>query len=186
MKVNHRTVDDRQQGVLFDPQHLVGSMGRARYIIGRVVEELSAERLNGVRHLTDSRCEYCPDVTADGRFYECKAVGKSNQLFVYKGRLEKDSVFDQHHDFSYIIWKHNFSVETQLTVTELENGIRQSIQAVYIVPFRTIRNALLSKPLVKLNSNYGGGKKEVYGSGYRCALSEFEEYRNEQTALDLG
>lgn len=80
----------------------LGGHGHVRHVIGNLVEELTAKLMHGRRHKTQSTMDYCPDVSAplydDGewlntQYFECKAAGSSNEMFVYKGRLIKDREF---------------------------------------------------------------------------------------------
>lgn len=156
--------------------------GHVRFIIGDLVERLVAERLGGIRRKNDCRCDYCPDVVVDGtRYVECKAVGRSNQVFVYAGRLDKDRRFvELGNDLSYFILRHDVDTLAASTVQQLEAMVVEGTVAMYHMPFAIIDQACSKLPEEKLNSKYGRhGNDQCYGSGFRMTLSLFEAWRIE-------
>lgn len=187
-------VKTTEQLRLFDPPLDVTDHGYARHVVGELFEELSAIVLGGRRHRTDSRADYCPDISVDNfmyfnyawctwatriQYYECKACGLSNQFMIYAGRLAKDRRFNQHRHLSYIVWSHSASTKQARTVNELRSLILQKINAAYIVPFNVIDELSASVRQEKLNSAYGASRTngKVYGSGFRIPLRMIEDYK---------
>lgn len=122
-------------------------------------------------------------MVVDGaRYVECKAVGRSNQAFVYAGRLEKDRRFVAlGHDLSYFIVRHDVDTLKASTVQQLESMVASQIMAMYHVPFAAIDQTCSTLPEEKLNSKYGRhGNDRCYGSGFRMTLSTFEAWRIER------
>jgi hypothetical protein len=169
-------VSNERQGTLF-AEPLRGH-GHVRAVIGNLAENLTAEFVGGKRHKTDSTADYCPDVSRGrGRwreYFESKAVGQSGQLFVYEKRLYRDAMFSEKHRLSYIVWRNDQETKDAETVEELEQGIIASMRCVYFIPFQELHKVLAGRPVVKLNSKYGGTDRETYGTGYRIALSAFD------------
>lgn len=161
----------------------LGNHGHVRIVIGDFVEELTALLFDGVRHKTDSTKDYCPDVSVPqlDLFLECKAAGRSNETFVYSGRMERDATFAETNRLFYVIWHHTANTMQARTVNELKSLLLSRLQSIYIVPFGVIEFLSLSiSDIVKLNSHYGltnGDKKKEYGSGYRIKLSKLADYK---------
>lgn len=157
----------------------------ARNIAGDLCEELTAMLFNGRRHRTDSRADYCPDVSvlhaedwADGELYiESKSAGLSRQTFIYSGRLAKDEAFARDHRLYYCIWHHRAATKQAKTEAELRSLLLSKMQCAYVVPFGAIKQLCELLNAEPLNSAYGGTDRAVYGSGYRINLSLIEQYR---------
>lgn len=167
-------VDDYRSTLLVD-----GSVnhGLVRTVIGNYYEDKTAKLFQGTVHRTDSRCDYCPDVSACNKFYEVKAVGNSGQAFIYAGRLVKDIRFAEDHALYYCIWRH--SVKTQLvnTVAELKAKLATSTLGYMLVPFSDVLMLCRASQVTKLNSKYGGSDSNPrYGSGYRISVSKLAQY----------
>jgi hypothetical protein len=158
----------------------LGGHGHIRTLIGDWAEDLTAWFFNGIRRKTDSRCDYCPDVSVSGGFIECKAAGQTRQTFVYSGRLDRDWVFSQSHRLWYCIWHHDVKTKSFDFVSELLRAFIVSLKAVYVVPFWAFYSVARSRPCVRLNSKYGGSDKNpTYGAGYRVNLSNLNDWKIE-------
>ena len=162
------------QLLIWDPP--LGNHGHVRNVIGNLVEDLTAALIDGHRHKTDSRAEYCPDVSADNVYYESKAAGRSRQTFIYSGRLIKDRLFTADYNLKYVIWHHQAETKTAKTVGELERLILRSMRSVYIVPFSSVDTICSALAEEKLNSKYGGTCRKTYGSGYRISIKLLSEF----------
>ena len=162
-------------------------MGHIRTVIGNTVEDLTCALIpDSRRHKTDSRADYCPDVSANGRYYETKAVGRSREAFVYSGRLKKDRQFvDDGNQLDYVIWHHKVAVAGIQTVEELSSAIIGNIVSAYIIPFDDFWFLCQWLPVEKLNSKYGKHQTEpsTYGTGYRINLTWLDNYRLADGAL---
>ncbi len=168
---------DTQHKLFYEP---IDGHGQVRVLLGDFVEKLTAKLLGGVRYRTDSRCDYCPDVTVGNRFFEVKAVGNTNYTFIYEGRLEKDLVFAQTHELYYVLWSHG--TDTLLCEDEFElfSWFIHNLKEVLIVPFTSMYEVAQSQPLTKLNSNYGHCRdtataKTLYGAGRRISLRKIKQ-----------
>lgn len=170
----------RPQRFIFnkDEYTTVDSMGFARYTIGRLAERLTKATLPFSKiHKDISGYDYCPDISWLGAYYEVKAVGKSNQLFIYKGRLENDIKLHEQREFFYLIWRHGAGVVLGETSAELKKKIITTLKALYIIPFSVVLKSCVERAEIKLNSNYGHSlTNKLYGSGYRMALSIFNKF----------
>lgn len=156
--------------------------GLCRVKVGQFYEERAAEWVGGDVHQTDSRADYCPDVSrqegGQRSYFEVKAVGRSNCAFVYGGRLERDLVFAKDRPLTYLIWRHTVAMEDCDTARDLVERLWLNTAAIYLVPFEAMYEILKRQPLQKLNSKYGKSDTEPqYGSGYRLALSKLENFR---------
>lgn len=165
-----------RQPWLFDQP--LGNHGHCRAVIGNLIEELTASLVNGKRHKTMNG-RYCPDVSRGQEYFECKAVGRSRQAFVYAGRLEKDRKFAQQYPLTYILWHHEAGIEEIPTVRALELAVRANLRAIYCIPFQQLYHQCVSRPLVKLNSKYGCAQDypNTYGSGYRVPISALDPWQ---------
>lgn len=162
------------QGYLWDD---LGNHGHVRTVVGALAEKLTAKLVNGKIHKTDSTASYCPDVSSNGTYFESKAVGRSNQAFVYGGRLEKDRVFAAEHRLVYVIWNHAANSKTVGSVSELEGLVFSTMRRLYIVPFAAIDQICSAITPGKLNSKYGGSnERPEYGSGFRISLSLLDRW----------
>ncbi len=167
---------ESHQPFLFE--EMLTGHGHVRTVVGDAVEELSVLYLNGERHRTDSRADYCPDISRKvGRrrqYFECKGVGRSRTPFIYAGRLAKDKRLVAHgYDLSYVIWHHGARTKLFSTVTELRQGLLTNMRALYIIPFSAIAEVCSHLKEEKLNSAYGHAvdNRKTYGSGFRLNLS---------------
>lgn len=145
-------------------------------MIGELAERIICSRIGGHRHKTDSRCDYCPDVSVGSMFFECKAVGLTNQMFIYAGRLNNDRLFAANHMLWYAVVHHRTSTKKWCTVKELETAVITSIRCIYLIPFSVVSAKCIKE--VPLNSKYGSSQsnKRLYGSGFRLPLSWFTEW----------
>lgn len=150
--------------------------GHIRTVVGDLAERMTCERMGGRRLKTDARCEYCPDVQVGRMYFECKAVGRSGQLFVYAGRLAKDRAFAAVHVLWYAVWRHRADTKGCRTVAELEAAVRASVRCLYVMPFSAVDAACATVEERPLNSKYGRGGDQNYGSGFRVPLSRFAEW----------
>lgn len=174
----------------------LGNHGHVRTVIGRLVEELTAEFVGGKRHRTDSQSVYCPDVSRrhiltdygvclfdTAQYFESKSAGNSKQTFVYTGRLVKDRAFvDLGNELYYVVWHHRAHSKEAKTISQLEWLVGERMREVYVVPFGAFEAVCLSLKVEPLNSQYYGpaatrDQKETYGSGYRVPLKLIEAYR---------
>lgn len=162
------------QPYLFDV--LLGNHGHVRTVIGNLCERLTVERFPGaVQHRTDSRCDYCPDISWQSMYFEVKAAGRTRQTFIYEGRLHKDREFNKHHNLWYIVWHHLAKTKSVDTVRGLEELVLKMMKAVYVVPFSAIDAICQTMRPEKLNSKYGPGGN-TYGSGYRIPVKRLAEW----------
>jgi hypothetical protein len=150
----------------------LGNHGDVRCVVGDLAETLTARLVGGARHKTDSRAAYCPDVSANGTYFESKAVGRSRTAFVYGGRLDKDRVFAASHRLVYVIWHHGADSKLAATAEQLVALVLRTMRCVYVVPFGAIDRLCSTIKPDRLNSKYGGSdSRPEYGSGYRIRLS---------------
>lgn len=178
---------------LFDYPIEESDHGYARHVVGELIEEISALVLGGYRHKTDSRCDYCPDLSVPDwisynpalcmwqtgmTYFECKAAGLSRQTFIYEGRLKKDRCFAKRFDLKYLIWHHTAKTKQARSVFELRSLLLQRIVCAYLVPFSVIDSICQGLSIEKLNSAYGhSDSNPVYGSGVRIPIKALEAYR---------
>lgn len=156
------------------------SMGRARAIAGAFFEGLTVGALGGCRHRTDSRCDYCPDVSIGNEYFEVKGAGLSGEFLIYKGRLEKDATFAKHHPLTYIVWSHGADFLKATCEIGLKALIQASLKGYYRIPFDVLHAKAMTVTPTKLNSAYGhSDTNPIYGEGYRMKLVWFGEYFNE-------
>lgn len=138
------------------------------------------ERLDGSWKCVKCGWTYdCPQPngcrTGTASYFESKAVGQSNQAFVYAGRLEKDRRFAQQRPLNYVIWSHSTTVKGVETVEQLRRLMLASIRKTYMLSFEYLDAVCQRLTPEPLNSKYGGSdERPEYGSGYRIALSLIE------------
>lgn len=176
-----------QQLDFFQGDEPLGNHGTVRNIIGNCAEELTKKVLRLRRHKTDSTCDYCPDLSRGSIYFESKAMGCSNQTFIYTGRLEKDREFAADNWLGYAIWWHSAKTKQAQTVGELRALFHWHLRGLFIVPFEAIETLCDARPIEPLNSKYGRSNEPgtLYGSGYRINARElypwlFIEWEREQ------
>lgn len=176
------------------PQPII-SHAYVRNHLGELVEILLAKLLGGRRFSTDSRTSYCPDIAvplhrspvpiptyqhrhALTAFIECKAAGRSNQTFIYSGRLEKDKAFSEENLLLYGIWHHATPTKEAATTQELEALFLYHTRSIYLLPFSSVYALAQTLPIEKLNSKYYHPKKNeaTYGQGYRLPIKQLVNY----------
>ncbi len=175
---------NRQQRLFEQPMN---GHAQSRNVLGEIVEDLAAALFNGVRHKTDCRCDYCPDVSIPmlnswGSVYEriyleCKSAGRNRETFIYKGRLIKDRKFAANHLLFYVIFHHQTVTKQASTAEDLHALFLQAMQCIYFIPFSVIDEIASSQKIKRLNSGYGGTDRKTYGSGFRLKLSKFEKWK---------
>jgi len=170
--------DRHSQRLLFDEP--LGNHGHVRTLVGDWTEDLIARLMGWVRHKTDCRCDYCPDLSDEaGHYVETKAAGKTNQTFVYSGRLAKDRKFvDAGHRLTYAVLHHGCKTKRYDMREELREAWLRSLRCLYLIPFDDFEAITLSREEKPLNSKYGN---PTYGAGYRIPLSLLEKFKT----LDL-
>ncbi len=173
---------DEVQGLLWDEP--LRGMGHARTVVGELGEELTAQALGGVRHRTDSRADYCPDVSWNcpdvpgfTEYAESKVVGKSGTGFVYSGRLLRDEAFAAERVLYYSIWHHRAKVGDCSTVQEVRRRVMAGLRAWWLVPFAELNRLLFWREHKPLNSKYGGTDRQTYGSGVRFPVKLLDPWR---------
>jgi len=156
----------------------LGNHGHCRTVIGNLAERLTLAFFGGVRHKTDSRVSYCPDVSTNGIYLEVKAAGCSNQTFIYSGRVQKDRNFAKDHPLAYVIWWHAAETKRTQTVFELESLVIKKLRAVFVVPWEDMDSIIRTLPEEKLNSKYGNSDQPgtLYGSGYRINIRSLSPF----------
>jgi hypothetical protein len=201
MKIS-KTIEDRQLP-LFDTRkttliqctHLKGGdqenkpHGQVRTIVGNFFEDITQLVLGGRRHKTDCQADYCPDISAGSDYYEVKAAGRTNQTFIYEGRLEKDNKFcNLGHSLYYFVWHHKLDTKQYYgqSIHDLETGLLNSIVGQYRIRFQDIYKICKSKKAEKLNSQYGGPDKKTYGAGYRINISEIKQYDQQLAKIRIA
>lgn len=177
LKPSQPTLFDRDE---FIPlyEHGVLLHGRVRTAIGAYYEQLTTELVSGVRHKTDCRCDYCPDISFSGEYAEVKACGRSNKMLVYAGRLIKDQKFaNAGYKLSYYVWYHNVETKHCHTVAQLKDALRRNTQGFAVVPIDDLVAICSQLSQVKLNSKYGhSDSNPTYGSGYLVARELLSGY----------
>jgi len=154
----------------------LGNHGHCRTVLGDFAETLTAKLLRGKRYRTDSRCAYCPDVFALGAWFEVKAAGRTNQTFVYAGRLEKDRAFSRDRQLYYVVWHHAAETIQARTKDDLRRLFLASLKAIYVIEFAEIDAIAATIPVCRLNSKYGhSDTNPAYGAGYRIPLSRIRQ-----------
>ena len=178
MKISAPRSNSRQLEIFERGDAPLGNHGHIRGLLGGFAEELTAEIFRGRRYKTDSTCDYCPDVVSGSVYFECKACGKSNQTFIYSGRLDKDRAFAADHWLGYAVWSHGVETNRAATAGELRSLFLKQLRGLYVVPFEAIDAICSSKPAEKLNSKYGHSNEPgtLYGSGYRVNLKELQPW----------
>lgn len=179
MKVSAASNTDFQS-LLFDDYHdvpLTGH-GQVRTLLGKWAEWLTVGLFNGKRHKTDSTCDYCPDVSVSGNFIECKAAGRTNQTFVYRGRLDHDWLFARDHPLFYCIWHHATDTKAHATAFSLCREFIATLRGLIVVPFWAFYSIARRRPCEKLNSKYGSSDSNpTYGAGYRVSFRLLDQWR---------
>ncbi len=156
----------------------IHTLGQARTVLGRVVEEATCELTGGRRHKTRAGVDYCPDVSAGRLFYECKAAGCTNNAFIYAGRLIRDRQFAEEHLLYYAIWHHRAKVGRAADEAELRAMFLANIRGIYIVPFGQIDAICATRPVEILNTAYGRhNEAKDYGHGYRIPIKMLLPWR---------
>jgi hypothetical protein len=146
--------------------------GHCRTIIGNFAENLTIHFLHGLRYRTDATADYCPDVFAHDAHFEVKAAGRTNQTFIYAGRLDRDRWFSTQYPLFYAIWHHGCDTKRASSVREVEMEFLHTLRSLYIIPFAEIDAIAATIPVTKLNSRYGGSDTNPrYGAGYRIPIS---------------
>lgn len=169
-----------QQPWLFDLP--ITNAAQVRNIVGDLAERLTAMLVKGVRFKTNSQCQYCPDVYAKGVYIESKAVGRTKEIFIYEGRLEKDKEFAATRKLIYCIWHHLTETKYCTTKAELLTDVLTNMQCVYLIPFASIRSICRDRPVEVLNTKYknrrtyGAPDSPMYGSGYRMQIKLLSDY----------
>lgn len=159
-----------RQSFLWDDA--IGNHGHARTVLGDFAEDLTAKLLRGRRYKTDCRAEYCPDIGALDAYFECKTAGRSNQTFVYEGRLEKDRRFASEHPLFYVVWHHSANTLVAASSRDLQRLFLATLKQILVVPFGGIDQLAGKFGKTPLNSKYGhSDTNPIYGAGYRIPVS---------------
>lgn len=162
---------NRQQ-MLFEPERPITGHGSVRYQVGEFFEDLAVRFFGAQRFKTDGRVDYCPDLLLPPYYIENKGVGKNGQVFIYAGRLEKDSAFARTHPLVYLVWHHGAETVQAQNDLHLRYLLASKLRACFAVPFNEIEALCRSRKPVKLNSKYGHcGENPTYGEGYRFPIS---------------
>jgi hypothetical protein len=150
----------------------LGGHGHVRTVIGDFSEQLTVKFLKGRRYRTDCTADYCPDIFACDLFLEVKAAGRSNQTFVYAGRLQRDLEFSLDHPLYYAIWHHGADTKQVHSVYALRCQFLATLRTLYLVPFAEIYAIAQTIKPTSLNSKYGhSDTNPIYGMGYRLPLA---------------
>ncbi len=169
--------DDAEQRTFWEDS--LGGHGHVRTIIGDFAELLTVRLISGRRYRTDCTADYCPDLFALDSYFEVKAAGRSNQTFIYEGRLERDAAFAKQYPLFYVIWHHGANTLHASTPQEVRYLFLKSLKTVYFIPFSEIYDLSDTLPVEKLNSKYGGSDTNPrYGAGYRINIKDIKHKTN--------
>lgn len=167
-----------RQPLLFD--RTLRGHGAVRYAVGDFYETLTANVFGGVRHRTDSRAQYCPDVViGDTIFLECKAARRSvGNLLVYHGRLDKDFDFSRTRLLFYVVWCHNVAGNSYSTVEQLEDALMLETLWCAVIPFDEVWRLCKKHASKTYNTEYGkSSNSKLYDRLYRVRLCDVEPWK---------
>lgn len=157
-----RRSTDRQHE-LFETRQV--SHATSRNLAGDFFEEATAAVTGGRRLKVDSSKPWCPDVALPGDKLLCesKGCGRSNQALLFHRRLEKDLQYVAEHDvtLTYWLWSHSYRVTDASSRRELQDGLMQSIRAVYVAPLPWLQEYCRTAKLEVINN--GVRSEEIYG-----------------------
>lgn len=161
---------------LFDkPIYRLGSI---RNICGEFAELCTQVQTGAVRLKTDSRAAICPDLhLRDNIWFECKSVGRTNELMIYQHRHLKELGFTNSGErLFYWVWHHSAKPGQAKTVQGLHRDIAGSMRGVYIVDYASLCQFLSDVP-VMLNTMYYSNhtRDEIRGSGWRFPIRRLRE-----------
>jgi hypothetical protein len=163
----------------------LGNHGTVRTTLGDFAERLVAKLLNGQRYKTDSRCKYCPDVKAMGKFFEVKAVGRTRESLIYEGRLEKDLLFSQTNELYYVFCCHSVDSKVCRDSFELQCMFMATLGSIVVAPFESVYEAAMMSEVTRLNSSYGhSDTNKVYGAGYRLPMKRLTKFSHLRLSIN--
>lgn len=163
----------------------VKSSGSVRNIAGNFIEKCT-EKVSQARRLkTDCRAEICPDIGFGNRiWFECKCVGRTNSVIIYKHRLEKDRRFvESGESLYYWLWNHGAKLMDADTIPAAEDRILYSLRSLTIVDHETLVS-LLGKPCRSMNSMYYSNHGNIHkGDGWALPLKEIPASKIDSISL---
>lgn len=134
-------------------------------VVGDFFEEATAVLSRGRRFVTDSGCEYCPDVSVNGHrlFVESKASGRGNRIILYSSRLKREDEWavNNRATIEYYIWRHKFYSRLYDTDEAARAGLAASTYEVVIVPMAILHKLAKESPAKPINRK--GPEGYVYG-----------------------
>lgn len=152
----------------------VRTAGELRWLVGDFFEAATAALPGMIRHRTDSRAAYCPDLRYGGDggpYVECKAVGNSGHVIAYDCRLAKDAEFVAGgRGLWYWVWHHRCRATSYVgrTRAELYAGLAASLRYVVAVPWSAFSAVADTYPSRVLNSGYAEGRTRNRTNNERC------------------
>lgn len=183
MRVSPAITEPKWQRRFFDTP--LGNHGHRRNVVGDLIEVITCSVLRGKRHKCSGNFDYCPDVSVGGNFFECKAIGRSRQTFVYEGRLLKDRKFARFQPLYYAVWHHTANTLYAHTVEQLQCLVLAKMRWMALIPFAEIDRICSLTTATRLNSKYGkSSERKLYGSGFRISLSSILPYKALEWELD--
>lgn len=178
MKISRTSRRTHSQLSLFDTR--LRGHGSARYASGEFYENLTASVFGGVRHVCDSRMDYCPDVSiGEHIFLECKSVRRGSTVLIYEGRLHKDWKFALTNHLFYVVWCHDVRRACDFeTVEDLHAALLLKTLWCAVIPFDEIWRLCSIHKRKVINTRYGKSSNSgLYGAGYTIPVKCVEPWR---------
>lgn len=149
------------------------NMAASRNFCGDFFEEATAVVFGGMRLVTDSQCDVCPDIKLVGlnHYGEVKCIGNNGSAIIYEHRRTKDLEFISRNGVTleYFFWRHQTSVNDYRYVGVLRESLARTVSDLVRIPATVVHAYLADKPTRVLNTKTktDSGQRLGYGTnGY--------------------
>lgn len=139
----------RQEQQRFLPQEdrAITSLSQARVYVGEFFEKATQTLLRADRLMCVTNADLCPDLVVDGRYLENKSIGKSGELIVRKGQLDREKLFTR--PLYYVLWRHDAAVLGVPSREALRDVLAQSAKEVLVISATRIHALAEARPLIQ-------------------------------------
>jgi hypothetical protein len=159
-----------QERFLPEPDIQFTSLAQRRVYVGDFFEQATQALIpDATRLQTSTAADICPDFEHKSGFLETKSVGKSQEIIIRKGKLEREQTFCENNTLFYVLWIHTCPVMTVDTRTTMHVALAQHVRRVVILPAYIIHALCQLRPLTSWKYN------ETRTEGYRIRMRDINE-----------
>lgn len=124
------------------------SLAQRRVYVGEFFERATQALFRANRLQVTTAADICPDLALGDSFLENKSIGKSGELIIRKGQLDREKQFCEQHSCYYVLWRHMAPVMQSETRHGLYAMLANHAREVLVLHSHTIHQMCAERKLI--------------------------------------